>query len=60
VKQTIVRLSGADGLVKRQIEIDDDDATTFAIAEAVVALAANGWSMSVGDVIEVVKEDTKQ
>lgn len=39
-----------------RIELKEDDATTQAIAQAVIELAQHGMSMSVGDSITVTEE----
>lgn len=54
--KTVIRFSGTGGELDK-IVLDDDDATTEAIAAAAVALIQrSGMSMSEGDVITVTAE----
>ena len=54
--KTYIILSNEDGEINR-VELNDEDATTMAIAEAVLQLVLKtGMSMSVGQTIEVLEE----
>lgn len=56
-KITVVKFSNNDCELDR-IEINDEDATTQAIAQAVLDMVTGHMSMRTGDKIEVFEMDT--
>jgi hypothetical protein len=55
--KTVIRLSGSGGELDKVV-MDYDDATTEAIARAVIELVqSTGMSMSTGDTITVTDEE---